>query len=83
MTKNILRALLLAVVAACGVSVGIAQPHFSAAAGTHFAAAIPADDLVDLNSASLDQLNSNAGQRHCASIAACAPCSRAVRKLRL
>jgi competence protein ComEA len=61
MTKNILRAVLLAVVAFCGVSIGLAQPLFTTVTGTYFAAAVPAEDLVDLNSASLEQLKALPG----------------------
>ncbi len=63
MTKNMLRLLLVSVVLFCGMNLLISQPKANAAPTTSLAAAaaIPADDLVDLNSATLEQLKALPG----------------------
>jgi DNA uptake protein ComE-like DNA-binding protein len=49
------------VVAFCGTNLPVSQPRVAAATFDSFAAAVPADDLVDINSATFDQLKALPG----------------------
>lgn len=61
MTKNMIRLLVVSVVLFCGMRAAVSQPKSAAAATSSFAAALPADELVDLNSATLEQLKALPG----------------------
>jgi len=65
MTRNMLRLAMVLLVLFCAVNVALSQPKATAAAFSSFAALVPADDLVDLNSATLEQWKALPGIGRC------------------
>lgn len=62
MKKHTMRLVVAMVVAFCGTNLAVSQPRPGAAGTLHtFAAAVPADDPVDINSATFDQLKALPG----------------------
>jgi DNA uptake protein ComE-like DNA-binding protein len=56
MKKHVTRLLVAMVFAFCGTNLFVSQSRATAGTFSSFAAAVPADDLVDINSATLEQL---------------------------
>src|ERR1700720_3334586 len=61
MKKHMMRLVAAMVVAFCGTNFAISQHRASAGPFSSLAAAVPADDLVDINSATFDQLKALPG----------------------
>lgn len=61
MKKYVMRLLVVMVVAFCGTNLSVSHSGAAARTFSSFAAAVPADDLVDINSATLDQLKALPG----------------------
>jgi competence protein ComEA len=61
MKKYVMRLLVAMVVAFCGTNLAVSHSGAAARTFSSFAAAVPADDLVDINSATLDQLKALPG----------------------
>jgi competence protein ComEA len=61
MKKHLMRLAVATVVTFCCTNLVVSQPSADARAFSSFAAALPADDLVDINSATFDQLKALPG----------------------
>ena len=61
MKKYVMRLLVAMVVAFCGTNLAVSHSGAAARTFSSFAATVPADDLVDINSATLDQLKALPG----------------------
>jgi competence protein ComEA len=61
MKKYVMRLLVVMVVAFCGTNLAVSHSGATARTFSSFADAVPADDLVDINSATLDQLKALPG----------------------
>ena len=61
MKKHVMRLIVALVLAFCGTHLAVTQPRASAGTFSSFEAAVPTDDLVDINSATLDQLKALPG----------------------
>jgi DNA uptake protein ComE-like DNA-binding protein len=61
MKKHLMRLVVAMVVAFCGTNLAVSQPSPNGVTFSSFAAAVPADDLVDINSATFDQLKALPG----------------------
>ena len=61
MKKHLMRLVVTVVVALCGTNLAVSQPSANGGTFSSVAAAVPADDLVDINSATFDQLKALPG----------------------
>jgi competence protein ComEA len=61
MKKYVMRFVVAMVVAFCGTNLAVSHSGAAARTFRSFAAAVPADDLVDINSATLEQLKALPG----------------------
>src|SRR6202051_1565914 len=61
MKKHLMRFVVAMVIAFCGTILFVSQPRATAGPFSSFAAALPADDLVDINSSTFDQLKALPG----------------------
>jgi competence protein ComEA len=61
MKKQVMRLLVAMVVAFCGTHLAVSQPRTAGETFSSIAAAVPADDLVDINSATFDELKALPG----------------------
>jgi competence protein ComEA len=61
MKKHVMRLVVAMVVAFCGIHLAVSQPRANAQTFSSFATGVPADDLVDINSATLEQLKALPG----------------------